>query len=398
METALAVATAHTGAASLSEATAIVGVGHSAIGKLPGRSAWSLQVEAVRRALDDAGLTKDDVDGLFTEAQLSEPLLMHCTMLGRHLGLRPRVAMSQSQGGATAISLIQTAAMAVQAGMCSVAVCVLGDNAKTGMPNIYGLAMMGRGTDFPAFGHLGGPGLEALACRRHMHTYGTTHEQLGHIPVTFRAHAQKTPHAQMREPMTLDDYMGARWVVEPFRLFDCCVMSDFGAAVVVTSAERARDLAQAPVLIRGMGQAHNLASLGPLDPDHYTTYAGARSSIEAYRMAGIGPADVDVAEIYDGFSYVALVTLEDYGFCAKGEGGPFCADGNIALGGTIPTNTSGGLLSEGYLLGMGHVIEATRQLRGECGERQVDGAEIAAVSGHGGFQATHATLILRGGQ
>lgn len=382
-------------AQSLADEVAIVGVGHTAIGKLPGRSAWSLEVEAVRLAIEDAGLHKDDVDGLFTEAQLSEPILMHCTLLGRHLGLAPDVAMSQSQGGATAISLVQTAAMAISAGMCSVAVCVLGDNAKTGMPNIYGLAMMGRGADFPAFGHLGGAGIEALACRRHMHEYGTTHDQLGSVAVTFREHARLTPHAQMRAPLSLDEYHNSRWIVEPFHLFDCCILSDFGAAVVLASAERARDLRQRGVLVSGMGQAHNLAGLGPLDRTHYTTYAGARSSKAAYAMAGVTPLDIDVAELYDGFSYVPLVTLEDYGFCEKGEGGPFCAEGNIALGAKIPTNTSGGLLSEGYMLGIGHVIEATRQLRGACGRRQVKGAEVAVVSGHGGFQATHSTLVLR---
>lgn len=382
--------------AGLRDRAAIVGVGHTAIGRQPGRSAWSLQVEAVKRALDDAGLTKDDVDGLFTEAQLSEPILMHCTILGRHLGIQPDVAMSQSQGGATAISLVQTAAMAIDAGMCSVAVCVLGDNAKTGPPNVYGLAMMGRGADFPAFGHLGGAGIEALACRRHMYEFGTTHEQLGHVAVTFRNHARLTPHAQMRDPLTIEEYLSSRWVVEPFHLYDCCVSSDFGAAVVLTSAERARDLPRPQVLVSGMGQAHHLAALGALDRTHYTTYAGARSSRAAYKMAGIGPPDVDVAELYDGFTYVALVTLEDYGFCAKGDGGPFCAEGNIGLRGQVPTNTSGGLLSEGYLLGMGHVIEAARQLRGECADRQVPGARVAVVSGHGGFQATHATLVLRG--
>lgn len=380
----------------LKDRIAVVGVGETAYGKLPGVTAWQLQAEAVRTALADAGLAKDDLDGLFTEAQFSEPLMMHGAILGRMLGLRPDVLSTQSQGGATCASLVQTAALAIAAGMCSVAAVVYGDNAKTGMPNIYGLAQMGRGqADFVAYGLLGGPAMEALSARRYMHEYGVASEHLGAVAITFRRHASLNPRAQYRDPITMDDYLASRFIAEPLRMLDCVPSTDGGACVVLAGAERARDLAKPAVLLSGMGQAHNLDGLA--DRTHYTHFAGSRSSERAYRMAGVEPSDVDTAQLYDCFTSTVLITLEDYGFCAKGEGGEFAASGGLALGGELPSNTSGGMLSEGNLTGWGQVIEAVRQLRGECGERQVPGAEVAAVSGHGGFQATHATLVLTRG-
>ncbi len=381
--------------AGMSGKVSVVGVGHTAYGRLPGVSAWALQAEAVRNAVADAGLSIADVDGLFTESQFSEPLLMHGTILGRQLGMRPRFLSTQSQGGATCISLIQTAALAIDAGMCSVAAVVYGDNAKTGQPNIYGLAQMGRGqADFVAHGLLGGPAMEALAAQRYRWEYGVTDEQFGSVAVTFRRHASLTPHAQYREPMSMDDYLASRWIAEPLRLYDCAITTDGGACVLLASTERARDTAQPGVQIIGMGQAHNLDGLR--DKHHYTQFAGARSSREAYAMAGIGPRDVDVAEFYDCFTSTVLVTLEDYGFVGRGEAGAFAAEGGLSLSGALPSNTSGGLLSEANVTGWGQVIEAVRQLRGSCGARQVRGASTAVCSGHGGFQATHATLVLAG--
>lgn len=380
----------------MTDRVAIAGIGHTAYGKLPGRTPWSLQAEAVAVALADAGLTRDDVDGLATESHFSEPMMMHGVALGRMLGLRPRYLTTQAQGGATCASLVQTSAMAIANGLCDVAVVVYGDNAKTGVPNIYGLAQIGRGlADDVAYGMAGGPVMEARAAMRYMHDTGCTHKMLGAVAVTERAHASRTPHAQYRAPLTMDDYLGSRWIAEPFRLYDCTIASDGGAAIVLTSAERARDLAKPPVLLSGFGQAHNLDGLR--DRTHYTTFAGARSSRHAYAMAGIGPDDVDVAELYDCFTSTVLVTLEDYGFCGRGEAGPLAADGGLGTDGKIPTNTSGGMLSEANAGGWNHVVEAVRQLRGEA-SNQVAGAEVAVVSGHGGFQQTHATLVLRRAQ
>lgn len=377
----------------LSGGVAIVGIGQTAYGKLPGRSAWSLQAEAISAAAADAGLAPSDIDGLFTESQFSEPLLMHGAALGRQLGMRPAYLSTQSQGGATCNSLAMTAAMAIQHGLCNVAVVVYGDNAKTGMPNIHGLAQMGRGqADFVAHGLLGGPAMEGLSAMRYKHTYGVSDEEFGAVPVTFRKHAALNPAAQYRDQLSLGEYLESRYIAEPLRLYDCTISSDGGAAIVLASADRAGDLRPGGVAILGAGQGHNLNGLE--DRDHYVRFGGERAARTAFAMAGIGPADVDCAQLYDCFTSTVLITLEDYGFCARGEAGAFAADGNLELGGPLPTNTSGGMLSEANMTGWGQVIEAVRQLRGDAGERQVDGCEIAVTSGHGGFQATHATMVL----
>lgn len=373
--------------------TVIAGIGTTAFGKVPGSTAWSLQAEAVRNALDDAGLTKDDVDGLLTEPQFSEPLLLHGHILGRMLGLQTNYLSTKSIGGATAGALVQEAAMAIHHGLCEVAVCVFGDNAKTGLPMLFGLAQMGRGqADEIAFGMAGGAVMEARSATRYMHEFGATSEMLGSVAITFREHAMLNPAAQYRTPLIMEEYLAAPFVSTPFRRYDCAVTSDGAVAVVVTSADRAKDLARPPAYVAGMGQGHNLDAFK--DPTHYTHFAGARSSARAYEMAGITPQDVDVAQLYDCFTSTVLITLEDYGFAKKGEAGPFALEGNLKLGGSLPTNTSGGMLSEADITGWNHIAEGVRQIRGEADERQVPGAEVCVVSGHGGFQAAHATLVL----
>lgn len=378
---------------SLSRRTAIAGVGVTAFGKLPGRSAWSLQVEAVANAIADAGLTKADVDGLFTEPQFSEPLLLHGHTLGRMLGLKTNYLSTKSIGGATAIALVQEAAMAIDAGLCEVAVCVYGENAKTGMPMLFGMAQMGRGqADDIAYGMAGGPVMEARSAMRYKQEFGVTDEMFGSVAVAFREHAVLNPNATYRSPLTMEEYLANRVVAEPLRVLDCTIgASDGAVAFVVTSAERARDCAKPPVFIAGMGQGDNLDGLK--DPTHYTHFAGARSSARAYAMAGVTAGDVDCAQLYDCFTSTVLITLEDYGFAAKGEGGAFALDGALRPGGALPTNTSGGMLSEANMTGWNHLAEGARQIRGES-TSQVDGCEIVACSGHGGFQAAHATLIL----
>jgi acetyl-CoA acetyltransferase len=378
---------------SISGKTAIAGVGTTRFGKLPGSTAWALQAEAVRLAIEDAGLTKDGVDGLFTEPQFNEPLLLHGHIIGRMLGMRPAFLSTQSLGGATAIALIQHAAMAIDQGLCEVAVCLFGETAKTGLPMLFGQPQMGRGqSDDIAFGIAGGAVMEARSATRYMHEFGVTHEMLGSVAITFRRHAMLNPAAQYRTALTMEEYLATPFVAEPFRRYDCAITSDGGVAVVVTSAERARELRKPPAYIAGIGQAHNLDGLR--DPTHYTHFAGSRSSERAFRMAGIRPEDVHVMQFYDCFTSTVLITLEDYGYCKKGEGGPFALDGNLGLEGALPSNTSGGSLSEADLAGWNQIAEGVRQIRGECGERQVPGAENCVVAGHGGFQASHATLVL----
>jgi acetyl-CoA acetyltransferase len=349
----------------------------------------------VKRALDDAGLEKEDVDGLLTAPPLSEPLLLHAEQLGGKLGLRANYLSQKFIGGATAVALVAEAAMAIQTGLCEVAVCVYGENAKTGMPMLFGRAQMGRGqaaSDDIAYGLAGGPIMEARAARRYMNEFGVTEEMLGAVAVAFREHASRNPAATYRDPLTIEQYLENRYVSEPLRVLDCTIgASDGAVAVVVTSAERARDLAKPPAYIAGVGVAANLQGLS--DPNHYTSYPGARSSQTAYRMAGLEPTDVNVAQFYDCFTSTVLITIEDYGFCKRGDAGHFAADGNLRLGGSLPSNTSGGMLSEANLVGWNVLAEGIRQIRGES-TSQVDGAEVGIVAGQGGFHAAHSTLLL----
>jgi acetyl-CoA acetyltransferase len=247
----------------------------------------------------------------------------------------------------------------------------------------------GRGLD-AAYGQFGVNAMYAMVARRHMHRFGTTNAQLGAIAVAERAWANRNPRAQFHDvPMTMDDYHQSRWVVEPFHLFDCCLVSNGGLAVIVTSAEHAHDCPQRPVFVSGFGQGHPGG-----DPAETLTSGAVLAKDTAFTMAGMTLADVDVVELYDCYTFTVLVTLEDYGFCKKGEGGPFVAGGRIAPGGSVPVNTGGGQLSSFYMWGMTPVSEAVIQLRGEGGARQIPNAQTALVSGNGGILSTHSTLIL----
>jgi acetyl-CoA acetyltransferase len=227
-----------------------------------------------------------------------------------------------------------------------------------------------------------------------MHRYGTTKAQMGAVAVAFREHALQNPHAQMKRPLTLDDYLAGRPVVEPFNVYDCSLNTDGAGAVIVTSSARARDLRQPPVLISGIGSYNNLR--GWFADDHMIHLAAEPSAEAAYRMAGLGPEAIDTVQLYDCFTWVVLAELEAYGFCKRGEGGPVAASGALRLDGALPANTSGGQLSEGHVEGMLQIVEAVRQLRHAYPpERQVPRCEVALVSGHGGNTVCHSTLILR---
>jgi acetyl-CoA acetyltransferase len=216
-----------------------------------------------------------------------------------------------------------------------------------------------------------------------MHEHGYTEAQYGEIAVTWRRHAQRNPDAQMQKPMTLDQYLASRWVVEPLRLFDCCPNTDGGGACIVTSLERARDLAQRPAVILGAGQTHATEMIHPTGRDPQRI-SGSRAAEQAYGMAGLRPSDIDCAQIYDAFTPRVMHDLVAYGFCAPGEAGAFVAAGHCTYGGSLPCNTAGGLISEGHLSGFGHIREAVRQVRGTAGERQVDDCELCLVTGYGG--------------
>ncbi len=374
---------------SLKDRYCIVGASTTRFGRVPGVSALAFTVEAAQLAIHDAGLKKQDVDAVLCKYPPSGFQSLWAHKVSEALGIQPKIAATIDQAGATNIGLVQYAMMAIEAGLITTAVCCYGDNPLSGPPGTYSRA---RGME-SAYGLFGAPSGYAMIAQRHMIEFGTTSEQLGHVAIATRAWASKNPNAHRREAMTMEHHQSSRYVAWPLHLLDCCLVSDGGAAVVVTSAERARDLKKPPVYVMGIGQ-HHIAWDLPQRPT--LTTSGAKISGQmAFQMAGITPQDVDVCELYDCFTIVPIITLEDYGFCAKGDGGSFVEDGTTGPGGKLPMNTGGGLLSESGMAGMQLVVEAVRQLRGECDERQVEDPEIAVVSGQGGIMHSHATMILR---
>ncbi|MBS1881400.1 MAG: thiolase family protein [Actinobacteria bacterium] len=368
----------------------IAGIGHTAYGKLPGRSTISLNVEACAAALADAGLPKDAVDAVWAKVPTSKLEFLYGARVAEALGIQPAAGGVLDLGGASVIAMISYSALAIRAGMCEVALVTSADNPRTGTRQAYDKAY----GDAAEYGWLGiAPGY-AMVARRHMEEFGTTEEQLGAFAVNARRNGAANPDAQLRKPISLADHGASPMVVEPLRRDDCALVSDGAAAVIVTSADRARELGvEAPVPVLGFGQGHT--SWDVAQRPSLATTAAADSARRAFAMAGIVPAQVDVAQLYDCFSITPLMTLEDYGFCAKGEGGSFAESGAIGLGGELPLNTSGGLLSETGMPGMQMVIEGVRQIRGTA-PSQVDGAGICVVSGQGGVMHTHATLVLGG--
>jgi acetyl-CoA acetyltransferase len=348
----------------------------------------SLNVEACRSALADARITKDAVDAVFVKYPTSSFSMMYGQAVSEALGLQPAVGGVWDQAGASNASMIGFAVMAIEAGQCDVALVTFADNPRTGTRQAY---EQGWGDDV-VHGWFGTPAGYAMIAQRHMQEFGTTSAQLGAIAVACRTHGASNPAAQLRAPISVDEHQESRWVVEPLRRDDCCLVSDGGAAVVVTSARRARELGVPdPVPILGFGQGQT--SWAVAQRPTLTETAATISASKAFAMAGVGPADIDVAELYDCFTITLLLTLEDYGFCPKGAGGSFVEDGALLVGGALPCNTSGGLLSETGMPGMQMVLEGVRQIRGTS-TSQVPGASTAIVSNQGGIMHTHSTLIL----
>ncbi|MGH2947234.1 MAG: thiolase family protein [Solirubrobacteraceae bacterium] len=366
----------------------IAGIGHTAHGKLPGRTPLSLTVEASRAALADAGIEKSLVDALLVKYPTSRFEPMFGQKVAEAMRLQPRLGAVVDQGGASNISMISWAALAIEAGQCDVALVTTADNPRTGTRQAYERAW----GDDAVYGWFGTPAGYAMIAQRHMAEFGTTSEQLGAIAKACRRHGAANPAAQLRKPITIEDHQQSPWVVEPLRRDDCCLISDGGAAAVVTSAERARELGvRDPVPILGFGQGHSSYEVAQR-PVLTETGAGM-SARTAFAMAGIRPDDVDVAQIYDCFTITVLLTLEDYGFCGRGEGGEFVQDGGVELGGRLPINTSGGLLSETGMPGMQLVIEGVRQVRGTS-TSQIPDVDVSLVSNQGGIMHTHSTLVL----
>lgn len=372
---------------------AIVGVAESNLGVVgDGVDSLDLIGQATVRALADAGLSKDDVDGLFCHSAFFP---LPTVMVGEYLGIRPRYSDTTAIGGSSFVSHLRHAAAAIEAGLCEVALITYGSiqrSASGGLMSSGSTIFKSYETPFrprmPISGY-------ALAASRHMYEFGTTRRQLAEVAVSAREWAKLNPVAFRREDLTIDEVLASRMVSDPLTLLDCCLVTDGGGAVIVTSAERAKDLRRPPAYILGVGDAHWQMHVSESIGDLTTTAATASSAL-AYRSSGYGPEDIDVVELYDAFTINTILFLEDLGFCAKGEGGRFVEGGRIAPGGELPVNTNGGGLSYCHpgMYGIFTIIEAVRQLRGDAGARQVADVHLALAHGNGGTLSSQSTAVL----
>ena len=396
-----------------SQHCAIAGIGETPIGRLSDHDSLSLHVLAAKLAMDDAGISKHEIDGLLTSGSGTADSIRHHMTISEQLGLHSKALCDTLRtGGQSWGHGLQLAQWAVQSGRCKAVLLVGGDNQLSNMqPGGTLKTYAGRGAhslefEIPFGAHV--PGIYAMVAARHMHEFGTTPEQLAAIPVACRKHAGLNPQARKRDPITVEDVLASRMVATPLHLLDCSIVADGGGAIIVTSLERARDLKAKPVRMLGLGQAQSYYYMGFLakavgqTPDRKSDFDLVRTvqseaARQAFGEAGIAPADIDVAELYDSFSITALLQLEDLGFCKKGEGGAFAEGGRIELGGALPINTNGGMLSfahTGTSGGMHHFIEAARQIRGECGPRQVEGAELAIATNVSAVASNHSLCIM----
>jgi acetyl-CoA acetyltransferase len=377
-----------------SRRVAVVGAALSDCGRVDDKTAFELHQQATSRALADAGLTKDDVEGFMSSGLGNLPPIE----VAEYMGLRPSWVDSTGVGGSTWEFMAEHAYAAISRGLVDVVVMAYGSTTRAAIKRrsrSANLSFGARGpTQFEApYGHTL-ISKYAMVARRHMAEFGTTIEQLAEIAVSARHNASLNPDAYYRDPITVEDVQASRMIADPFTKLHCCIRSDGGGAVVLASAERARDCAKAPVWILGTGEAVSHTTMS--EWEDLCESPCVRSGAQAFSRAGVEPSDIDVCEIYDAFTSMVLLSLEGLGFCKKGEGGPFVEDGKLRVGGALPTNTDGGGLSACHpgMRGIFLLVEATRQLRGECGARQVPGAELALVNGTGGWFSSASTLIL----
>jgi acetyl-CoA acetyltransferase len=382
---------------SLSRKTAVVGVYEHPSRFAPDKSMFQIMAESIRGALEDCGLTIKDVDGILSAGIGMSP--MGIVGLCDYLNLTPNFMDGTNIGGASFVAHVAHAAAAINAGLCEVAVIVYGSTAASARFAIGTGGGGGGGDPCHQFESPYGPttvGAYAMVAQRHMHDYGTTSEQLAEIAVTMRLHASMNPVAKYRDPITVEDVLASRIVSSPLHLLDCCMISDGGGALVVTSAERARNLKKKPAYVLGTGETARHAARGQRD---FLEIAAHQSGRLAFERAGVSHKDIDMAMIYDSFTITVLATLENLGFCKRGEGGAFVSGGRLRFDGDFPINTDGGGLSSNHpgMRGIFLVIEAVKQLRNECGPRQVKDCSIALCHGTGGELGTRhsgATLIL----
>lgn len=369
--------------------TAIVGAATFGIGEAPGFTAMDIAVHATVKALAQAGLKPSDADGLFI--CLPDDFLSGLTF-AQYLGIQPRITENNRTGGSAFMTHVTWAALALEAGLCDVAVIAYGSTQRT---STGGLQSAARPDPWE------GPykprlpvAAYALAAARHMHDYGTTPEQLAEVAVAAREWAKLNPDAFTRGDLSVEDVLAARRVSDPFGVRDCCLVTDGAAAIVMTRADRARDLCKTPVHVLGSAAATFHMTISGM-PD-LTVTAASESAPRAFAQAGYGPGDMDVVEVYDAFTINPILFLEDMGFCPKGEGGRFVGDGKLRPGGALAMNTNGGGLSCVHpgMYGLFPIVEATQQIMGLAGARQVPGTRLGLAHGNGGFLSSQATLIL----
>ena len=365
---------------------AIVGVGISEHGEVPGWSHFELMAQAVERACADAGITSKDIDGVFASIT---PSGLPVSMVSEYLGLQPKVLEGTMLGGSSFVNFLSWAALALDAGLCDVALITYGSNARSSKRR--------PGGDPVPYEAPYGPRLVdgyAMAAARHMHQYGTKREHLAEVAVAARAWARLNPKAMMRDPLTIEDALKSRMIADPLTLLDCCLITDGAGAIIMTRADRATDYPNKPVYVLGAAAEHSHMQIAQMRD--MTVTAAARSGPRAFEMAGLKPADMNLAMLYDAFTINTILFLEDLGFCKKGEGGAFVTGGAIAPGGRLAVNTNGGGLSclHPGMYGIFLIAEAATQLRGQAGDRQVAGAKTAVVHGNGGTLSTQVTAVL----
>lgn len=375
--------------ADLRASTAIVGVATGGFPQMPaGSSPLDIMALASAAALADAGLRLQDVDAVFAAGlQLFMPTLSLC----EYLGICPKYTDSTQIGGGAFLAHLNHAQAAIAAGLCEVALIAYGSTQRSGASK-FTTHSEANPYETP-YGYPGPAAGYAMVAQRHMHQYGTTREQLAEVAVSARQWARLNPDAPDKSELTVEQVVNARRVADPFTVRDCCLVTDGGGAVVLVSARRARSLRRRPVFLLGAGEAVSHRSIAQM-PDLATTVAG-ESARRAFQSARLRPADVDVVQFYDAFTIMPPLFAEDCGFCAKGEGGAFLAGGRCAPGGAFPMNTNGGGLSFGHpgMYGIFTIVESVLQLWGDCGERQVEGAEVALAHAPGGYMSSQSTVI-----
>jgi acetyl-CoA acetyltransferase len=380
---------------SLREAGAVTGVGETKYMRGTDRSALSLQMEASLNAIADAGLKPSDIDGLipYGLGAVAEDFVTNFGIADL------RFSATTPMGGASAVASIQCALAAINAGICNHVLLSLGRTGYSGgrigtrvqqMPQfrIIGEFEMPSGAIAP-------PQLYAVMARRHMEMYGTTSRQLAEVAVTTRQHAMQNPNATMQRPITIEDHQASRMISDPLRLLDCSLESDGGAAVVISAPDRAKDMRKRPIMVMGVAEGHPDSPSAITQRPDLTTLGMAKAAPKAFAMAGVKHSEIDVAEVYDCFTYIVMCQIEDMGFCKKGEGGSFIENGGLGIHGKLPVNTHGGLLSQAHMAGMNHIVELTRQLRGEAA-LQVPDAEIGLVTGYGDMGDGALAIMRRG--